>query len=143
MKLTDRQRKKVIVDYVSGESLRSIARRMKVAPSTIKRIVDADPETKRAATDKKEENTLDMLAYMDSRKEKAQQFIDRCIDEMLKDGRLEGAKLSEITTAMGTTIDKFIAFTSSGNASPARIAVSGLTTEELRRLAQSIANSEE
>lgn len=107
LKLTDRQRKKAIADYVNGESIRSISRRLKVAPSTIKRIIDADPKTKQAATDKKDENTLDMLAYMDGKTREAQSFIDACMTEMLTPGRLEKAKLSEITTAMGTVIDKW------------------------------------
>lgn len=58
-------------------------------------------------TQKKEQNTLDMLAYMDSRKEQAQSVIDDYLKALANPAKIEAAKLSEIATALGIVVDKF------------------------------------
>lgn len=106
-RLTDRQKKKIIADYVSCENYAEVARKHGVHASTVRRLTAGNKEMHEKARQKKEQNTLDMLAYMESKQGEAQLFIDACMLEMLKPGRLESARLSEITTAMGTVIDKF------------------------------------
>lgn len=49
-----------------------------------------------------------MLAYMDSRKEQAKSVLDSYIAALADTNKIELAKLSEIATAMGIVIDKFI-----------------------------------
>lgn len=49
-----------------------------------------------------------MLAYMDSRKEQAKLVLDSYIAALADPNKIELAKLSEIATAMGIVIDKFI-----------------------------------
>jgi DNA-binding transcriptional regulator YhcF (GntR family) len=106
-RVTDKQIKGIIADRVNGMSIRELARKYHVSTTTVQNVLKKDPELTRKFALKKEQNTIDMLAYLDSRTERAQTFVDKCLDELLKDGRLDMAKLSEITTALGTVIDKF------------------------------------
>ncbi len=106
-RLTDKQKKKIIADYTELGSYRSTAKRNKVSTDTVKRIVLADEEIVQKATQKKKQNTLDMLAYMDSRKEQAQGVIDDYLKALADPTKIEIAKLSEIATALGIVVDKF------------------------------------
>lgn len=108
MRLTDKEIKRIIAERTEGSSFRELGRKYGVAASTIKRICDREPEIERIATQKKEQNTLDMIAYMDSRKEQAQGVIDDYIKALADPTKIEMAKLSEVATAMGILIDKFI-----------------------------------
>lgn len=137
-KLTDRQRKRIIADYTECGNYSEVARKHKINPSTVKRTVDASPGAQEKAEQKKAQNTLDMLEYMDGKKKDAQLFVDACMAEMLKPGRLEAARLSEITTAMGTVIDKFSFVSPGGTFTQGREATRQLTVEELKRLASQI-----
>ncbi|WP_281513504.1 hypothetical protein [Bacteroides acidifaciens] len=106
-RLTDKQKKKIIADYTELDSYRATAKKNKVSTDTVKRIVLADEEIVQKATQKKEQNTMDMLAYMDSRKEQAQGVIDDYLKALANPAKIEAAKLSEIATALGIVIDKF------------------------------------
>lgn len=110
VRLTDKQRKKAIAEYISGDSMRSIAKRYSVAPSTIKRIIDSDPKTKQAATDKKEENTRDILAYLDSQTEGLKRFGNYLLDDRLDPNTnketLDGTPLRDLINAYGVMVDK-------------------------------------
>ena len=48
------------------------------------------------------------MDYLDSRKEKAKDVLDAYIEALKKPEKIQAAKLSEIATAMGIVIDKFI-----------------------------------
>ena len=106
-RLTDRQKKKIIADYIELDSYRATAKRNGVSTDTVKRIVLADGEIVQKATQKKEQNIAEMLAYMDSRKEQAQEIIDNYLRALADPAKIEVAKLSEIATAMGIVVDKF------------------------------------
>lgn len=49
-----------------------------------------------------------MLAYMDSRKEQAQGIIDKYLEKLADPHKLENATISQIATAMGIVVDKFM-----------------------------------
>ena len=106
-RLTDKKRKQVIADYVECGSYNAVAKKHKISATTVKRAVLSDSESVRKCEQKKAENELDMLAYLDSRKSKAQTFVDLCFDALLNKEKIDKAQLSQITTAMGTVIDKF------------------------------------
>ena len=107
-KLTDRQKKKIIADYVSCQNYAEVSRKYQLSATTIKRVVQADPSSLEKVAQKKEQNTQDMLAYLDGKRERVQLFIDRCLEALLDPEKMQKARLVEITTAMGTVIDKFI-----------------------------------
>lgn len=106
-RLTDKQKKKIIADYVQCQNYRAVAKQNGVSPNTVRKIVASSPDTEQKCTIKKEQNTQDMLSYMDSRKERVQEIIDVYLGVLTDSEKLEGATLQQITTALGTLIDKW------------------------------------
>ncbi len=75
-KLTDRQRKQIIAEYVDGgTSQRALAEKYKVSLGTISKILSDEESTQKVSL-KKKENEQSMLQYLDSRKDKAQELIE-------------------------------------------------------------------
>lgn len=107
-RLTDRQKKKIIADYVELGSFNAAAKANGVSRNTVKAVVMADSEVSQKAAQKKEQNTVDMLAYMEKRKKEAQGVIDDYLKALADPNKIEMAKLSEVATAMGIVIDKFV-----------------------------------
>lgn len=78
-KLTDRQRKRIIAEYVQGGiSQRKLAEKYQVTQKTISTILK-DEEVRQKVSLKKEENTRDMLAFLDDRKSTAMVLIDEIL----------------------------------------------------------------
>lgn len=113
-RLTDEQKKRIIADYVESGSYRATARKHGVAATTVRRAVMSDGEALQRATQKKSENTLDMLEYMDSRKDQAQGIIDEYLKALADPAKLENASLQQIATALGIVVDKFTKTTPAG-----------------------------
>ena len=67
------------------------------------------------AQQKKKQNTLDMLAFMDSRKEKMQEAIDLHLNALTDPEKIDDAGLSQIATSFGIIVDKATKNTASGN----------------------------
>lgn len=126
-RLTDRKRKKIIADYTECGSYAATARKNGVSDKTVKAVVMADPETTRISEQKKKKNTLDMLAFMDSRKRAAQDVIDVYLKALADPDKLDSATLAQVATALGIVVDKFTRTTSSGNES--MIKLDGLLRE--------------
>ena len=112
-RLTDKQKKKIIADYVQLGSYNAVAKKHKVADSTVKRIVLSDPEMQKNAEQKKEENTADVLAYMDSQKKIVCEIIGKGLAVLNDPEKLASATPAQITTALGTLIDKWVMVTGS------------------------------
>lgn len=115
--LTDKQKKRIIADYVELGSYNAVAKKYGVSRQTIKNVVDADKETGQKLQDKKAQNTLDMLAYMDSKKTEAQGIIDLYLKALVDPKKLEKAPLNQIATSLGIVVDKFTRNTASGGSS--------------------------
>lgn len=78
-KLTDRQRKRIIAEYVEGGiSQRKLAEKYQVTQKTISTILK-DEEVRQKVLDKKEQNTKDMLSFLDERVHSAQTLIDEIL----------------------------------------------------------------
>lgn len=106
-RLTDKQKKKIVADYVQLGSYNSVAKIHGVAASTVRKVVLADPESKEKLSLKKEENSAEILSYMESQKNLVCEIIGKGLAELSKPEKLEAATLSQITTAIGTLIDKW------------------------------------
>lgn len=105
-RLNDRRKQKIIADYVELQSVNATARQNGVSWSTVKNILNQNGEIEKKLEQKKAENTADILAYMDAQKERVCQVIDIALDELPQ--RLRDAKsATEITTALGTILDKW------------------------------------
>ncbi len=107
-RLTDKQKKEIIADYVESGSYRATAKKFGVSDNTVKKICNENVQIAQKCAEKREQNTADILDYMESRKEKAKDVLDAYIEALKKPEKIEAAKLSEIATAMGIVIDKFI-----------------------------------
>jgi hypothetical protein len=106
-RLTDRQKKKIVADYAQLGSCNAVAKLNGCSPNTVKKIVHNNADIAEMCRRKKEENTADILAYMDSRKELVCSFIGKGLEMLNDPDKLAAANLSQITTAMGTLIDKW------------------------------------
>ncbi len=65
-RLTDKQKKKIIADYVQLGSYNAAAKLNGVSNHTVKKVVSEAPETSKKLQQKKEQNTADVIAYMES-----------------------------------------------------------------------------
>lgn len=107
-RLTDKQKKKIVADYLELGSYRAAGRKNGVSDGTVKRVVLESGDIEQKIADKKDQNTADILAYMESKRQEVCGIIDiglSVLPEKIKDARTA----SEVTTALGTLIDKFTA----------------------------------
>ena len=74
-RLTDKQKKKIVADYVQLQSYRAAAKLNDVSDATVKKVVKEDPESARLCAQKKRENSKDMLSYMESKQGEAHHSI--------------------------------------------------------------------
>ena len=77
-KLTDRQKKKIIADYVDNGNYSETARLNGVNKSTVQRLISKNQEVQQKAQEKKDKNTQDMLQYLESKKEDKKRVIELC-----------------------------------------------------------------
>ena len=108
-RLTDKRKKKIIADYVQLGSYNAVAKKHGVADSTVKRVVLADPNMQKKAEQKKEQNTADILTYMDSKKSVVCEILGKGLSILNDEEKLRDASPAQITTALGTLIDKWTA----------------------------------
>lgn len=106
-RLTDKQKKKIIADYVQLGSYNAVAKINGISDKTVKAIVIANPEFTEKSEQKKEENTADILAYMESQKKLVCEIIGKGLAALNDPEKLANANPSQITTALGTLIDKW------------------------------------
>lgn len=132
-RLTDKQKKKIIADYVELGSYNATAKRNGVSNHTVKRVVLEVPEMAEKIQQKKEENTADILAYMESQKQAVCDIISVGI-EVLPEKIRFAKSASEVTTALGTLIDKWASI-SGGPAD--KVKEDGLS-QSLRELAEEL-----
>lgn len=107
-RLTDKQKKKIIADYVQFGSYNATAKVNGVALNTVKKIVQGNAEIAEMCNRKREENTADILAYMESKRNAVCDIIEVGL-AVLPDKIQTAKSASEVTTALGTLIDKFTA----------------------------------
>lgn len=108
-KLTDKQRKKIIAESVNGSSIRALAAKYNVSTTTIQRVLKSDTELTQKVAQKKAENTVSILAFMDSKKNDVCGLIDKLLAAMADDEKLASATVNQLATAMGIVIDKYTA----------------------------------
>ena len=106
-RLTDRQKKKKLADYVQLGSYNATAKINGCSLNTVKHLVQANAEIAELCNQKKEENTADVLAYMESQKNVVCEIIGKGLAALNDPEKLAEASPSQITTALGTLIDKW------------------------------------
>lgn len=112
-KLTDKQKKKIIADYMENNNYSETARlNGGISPNTVKTIVNKDEKTAKICKQKKEENTKDILEYMDSIVKDQKEVIDLSL-QVLKD-KLSSPDLftniRDVAIVYGTIFDKSLKY---------------------------------
>lgn len=78
-KLTDKQKKKIIADYVDNGNYSETARLNNTTDTTVRTIIKENKNmVLEKMEQKKEENTQDMLQYLESKKEDKKRVIELC-----------------------------------------------------------------
>lgn len=108
VKLTDKQKKKIVADYVENQNLSETARINNVDRETVKTLVNSDKELERKLALKKEENTLSTLEYMDRQHEMKKRILDKLLKgiETKADDLDIFTNVKDLATAYGILIDK-------------------------------------
>lgn len=105
--LTDKQKKKIIADRAENMSIRQLSQKYKVSTTTIQRVIKENPEVTQMITQKKNENTADILAFMDSKKQDVCDIIGLYLEYLKDPKKLDRASVQSIATSLGIVIDKF------------------------------------
>lgn len=108
-KTTDRQRKKIIADYVQFENYSAVARLHGVSRNTVKAIVLGDEDTSEKCRLKKEQNMAAVLEHMSRQKDKVCGLLDRLIEAMDDPAKMDGSTLPQLATTLGILVDKYTA----------------------------------
>lgn len=106
-RLTDRRKKKILADYLETESYSATAKKNGVCGQTVRRVVEESQEFAEKLRQKKEENTADILAYMEGQRNIVCEIIGKGLEVLNSQEKLAQATPSQITTAIGTLIDKW------------------------------------
>lgn len=114
-RLTDRQKKKILADYVQTNNYSATARMNNVSATSVKNIVRGNADIVEMCEQKKEENTAEMLAFMESRKGEMQKAIDLHLKALTDPEKIKAAALSQIATSFGIIVDKATKNTAGSN----------------------------
>lgn len=111
-RLTDKQKKKIIADYVELGSYNAVSKKHKVSATTVKNTVQKSGECVEKCEQKKQQNTVSILEHMESQKDIVNEILTKGLRILNDDEKLKAANPAQITTAMGTLIDKYTAVNS-------------------------------
>lgn len=107
-KLTDKQKKKIIADYVENQNYRETARINEVSVDTVRRLVLNDDEVVKNLTQKKQENTQSTIEYMQTQHESKKRILDKILKaiEEKADNVDMFTNIKDLATAYGIILDK-------------------------------------
>ena len=133
-RLTDKQKKKIVADYLECESYNATAKKNGVCGQTVRRVVEESQGFSENLKQKKEENTADILAYMESKRNIVCEILGKGLEALNDPDKLKEATPAQITTAMGTLIDKWTAI----SGAPADTTKEDDLSRSLRELGQEL-----
>lgn len=109
-KLTDKQKKKIIADYVENQNYCETARMNNVDESTVRRIVKSEDnkEIAKLTEQKKQENTQSTIEYMQTQHESKKRILDKILKaiEEKADNVDMFTNIKDLATAYGIILDK-------------------------------------
>lgn len=107
-KLTDKQKKKIVADYIESQNYTQTGIKNNVDTETVRRVVKADKDFARKLERKKEENTQTTLEYMDKQHETKKRILDKLLKgiELKADDIDMFTNVKDLATAYGIIIDK-------------------------------------
>lgn len=107
-KLTDKQKKKIIADYVETQNYSETAKMNNVSVDTVRRLVLNDDEIVNNLKQKKEENTQSTIEYMQTQHETKKRILDKilkAIETKTEDIDMF-TNIKDLATAYGIILDK-------------------------------------
>lgn len=105
-RLTDKERKQVIADYVATKNACEAARRNGVSEHTVRRLVKQDSEMAKKLGQKNEENTAEIIDALSEQSAKVVAFCEKSLDRLLEVVP-QAKSVRDIATAVGIMIDKY------------------------------------
>lgn len=108
-RISDQQKKKIIADYVQLGNYAATAKINGCSLNTVKKIVQNNAEVAEMCNQKMRENTADVIEYMEGQKRVVCEIIGKGLAALNDPRKLAGAPPNQITTAIGTLIDKWTA----------------------------------
>lgn len=111
-KPTEKQKLKIVADFLELGTVNATAKRNGFSWATTKKVLDESKELEKKLEEKKQQDTADILAYMDSKKDKVIEIVD--IGLTLLPEKLKDANPVQITTVIGTLFDKWTTINGSG-----------------------------
>lgn len=107
-KLTDKQKKKIIADYVENQNYSETARMNNISDKTVKRIIDAEKDVVEKVEKKKQENTQTTIEYMQTQHETKKRILDKILKaiEEKTDNIDMFTNVKDLATAYGIILDK-------------------------------------
>lgn len=111
-KLTDKQKKKIIADYVETQNYSEVARMNGISDKTVKRIIDSVPDVVEKVELKKQENTQSTIEYMQTQHESKKRILDKILKaiEEKADNVDMFTNIKDLATAYGIILDKELKF---------------------------------
>lgn len=113
-KLTDKQKKKIIADYVETNNYCESARKNNVSEYTVRKICkdESNKDVKKKLEQKKEENTKSMLEMISKTNEKRLTVISKLVDAIdNKADKIDAfTNVKDLASAYGILIDKELRF---------------------------------
>lgn len=137
-RMTDRKKKKIVADYLEAQSINATAKKNNVSWGTVKKVLEEMGEIEEKLERKKEENTADILAYMESKRGIVCEILGKGLEALNDPDKLKEASPAQITTAMGTLIDKWMTI----NGGPADTSKEDDLSRSLRELGQELESDE-
>ena len=111
-RLTDKEKKQIIAYYIECQNLRETARKFEVSPDTVKRLTKENKDIEQNLSQKKEENTKNVLNELDKTKNKRINLLNKMIDKM--EEKVENidmfTNVKDLATAYGIIVDKDMKF---------------------------------
>ncbi len=107
-RLTDQKKKKIIADYIENQNIRETSRINKVSTDTVRRLIAQNEDIARKLTQKKEENMLTTLEYMEKQHEAKKRIMDKILKgiEQKADNIDMFTNIKDLATAYGIIVDK-------------------------------------
>ena len=107
-KLTDKQRKKVIADYVENGNYSETGRMNGITNNAVKKIVQKDETSAEKFKQKKQENTETTLEYMQKQHDTKKRILDKLLQaiEEKSDKVDMFTNIKDLATAYGILLDK-------------------------------------
>lgn len=105
--LTDRQKKEIMASYVETGNYSAVGRQYSISSTAVRNIVMQNPENFKKLEEKKEQNTADILEFMNTKKKDVCEIIGLYLKYLQDKDKLNRTSIQSIATSLGIVIDKF------------------------------------